>query len=106
MYFLTTEKIEKFKLVLQKHNRELIECLNVRSLLPYLYEQELLTSDEYETLKMGTRNEQNQSLLHILPSKGEHACKRFLKCLTQAKEHLGHAQLATLLSGNVPEGSD
>ena len=73
-------------------------CLNVQSLLPYLCEQELLTWNEFETLKTGTQNEQNQSLLRILLYKGEHAYERFLKCLLNDKEHSGHVHLATLLS--------
>lgn len=76
--------------------------MNVQSLLPYLQAQELLTTHEYEKLTQAvhskTQSEQNHCLLRILPTKGEHAFERFLTCLAQADEHLGHQQLVTLLT--------
>ena len=99
------EEIKKFQRVLQKCHHELTVCLNVQSLQSYLYEQNLLTLGEFETLQKGTRTEQNESLLSLLPYKGEHAYERFLKCLSSEKQHSGHAHLATLLNKMYPKDS-
>ncbi len=102
---LSTVKIHSLKNVIQKHNRDFVECMNVQSLLPYLQEQELLTRHEYEKLTQEvhtkTQSEQNHYLLRILPTKGEHAFERFFTCLTQADEHLGHEQLVKILSQHI-----
>ncbi len=99
--FCHAEKIQRFKKALRKHSRDLIECMNVQSLLPHLQEQELLTTHEYEKLTQEVHTktpcELNHLLLRILPTKGEYAFERFLKCLTGADEHLGHRQLVKLL---------
>ncbi len=97
VYFVYIEKIMKFQRVLQECHRDFTSCLNVRSLLSHLYEQRLVTLDEFETVQKGTQKEQNQSLLRILTYKGEHAYELFLKCLLNDTEHLGHAHLATVL---------
>ncbi len=80
--------------------------MNVQSLLPYLQQEGLLTPNEYEKLSQAfihnqTSREQNQYLLGILPSKGEKACERFIKCLSLAKDHSGHARLVKLLTSIV-----
>ncbi len=97
------EEIGKFKKALQSCNHELIVCMNVQSMLPYLQQEALLTTNEYEKLTQAvkTPSEQNQYLLGILPTKGERACERFVKCLSLANEHSGHAHLVTLLSSVV-----
>ncbi len=105
-FFVYVEKFMKFRRVLQECHSDLTSCLNVRSLLSHLYQQRLVTLDEFETLQnKGTRNEQNQLLLSLVPYKGEHAYERFLKCLLNDTEHSGHAHLATVLSAHYSKDS-
>lgn len=91
--------IEKFKNSLKIFNKELTECLNVPTLIPFLYKQNLITGDDYDILNQPfrTKQDRNRYLLQILPSKGGDAFNRFIECLKDAEEHLGHQYLAELL---------
>ena len=75
-----------------------MEYLNANSLLPFLQRERLVTPAECEVLMSDykTKTEKNQYLLSILPSKGEKAFQRFVKCLDEDKDHSGHADLAAL----------
>ena len=72
----------------------------MNSLLPHLQRENLLTSEECDILisTQKTHFDKKQFLLSILPSKGENAYKRFIKCLSQDKEHSGHADLVKMLT--------
>lgn len=76
----------------------IIANLNVKSLLPYLIKERLLTRDEQEHLESKLPYDQSCYLLSILQRKGNDGFKRFLKCLKEEKEHLGHEYLADHLS--------
>ena len=86
---------------LRQHYDTIIAHLNVKTLLPYLIKECLLTLDEQEQLqsKWLTACDQSHHLLLILQRKGNsgNGFKRFLKCLKEEKEHLGHKYLADLL---------
>ena len=77
-----------------------MRSLNVNSLLPHLQCEDLLTSEELDFLVSihKTNFDKKQFLLSILPSKGENAYKRFVRCLSQDTEHSGHADLVKMLT--------
>ena len=77
-----------------------MRSLNVNSLIPYLQCEDLLTSEELEFLVSAHRTnfDKKQFLLSILPSKGENAHKKFIRCLSQDTEHSGHADLVKMLT--------
>ena len=70
----------------------------MRMLLPHLLEKGLVSPYEHDTLDRMVPYDQNMYLLRILPGKGKDSFKRFLECLKDEKEHLGHKDLATCLS--------
>ena len=72
----------------------------MNSLIPYLQYEDLLTRKELEFLMSThtTNFDKKQFLLLILPSKGENAYKRFIRCLSQDTEHSGHADLVKMLT--------
>lgn len=69
-------------------------------LATHLIEKGLLTSGEYEELNSRSTNwKQNKYfVLDVLPKKGKEGFKRFLECLKDEKEHLGHQDLFHLLN--------
>ena len=90
----------QFEELLMKYNSELMKSLNVNSLLPHLQCEQLLTSAEVDFLisTQKTNYDKKQYLLSILPSKGENAYERFVRCLSQDTEHSGHADLVKKLT--------
>ena len=95
---------DKVRECLRKHYKRIIQCLNMRALLPHLLEKGLLTDYEWENLEKLTAHEQSEYfILRILPRKGEEGFKRFLECLRAEKEHLGHHSLADVLYLNFQE---
>ena len=80
---------------LSEHYFKIIEYLDVTSLLPHLWQKHLLTPTERDVLDSmrATPHEQNRYLIKILPGKGESGFKRFLECLRNDKDHLGHEDL-------------
>ena len=73
--------------------------MDSNELLPFLMQKGLVTTNESEVLTNPfiTKTPKNLYLLSRLPSKGENAFELFLKCLEESNEHLGHAELVTLL---------
>ena len=93
------EKHTRFREILQGCDYKAIEYINVGSLLPYLQREGLINTAECQVLTNNykTDTEKNRFLLSILPTKGDDAFERFVRCLNEDKSHLGHVDLATLL---------
>ena len=84
---------------LRDHCQVIVQSLNMEMLTTHLIQNELLTKAEYE--KLAGQSSYNQSqyfVLTVLPNKGPSGFERFLKCLEEEKEHLGHQELFQLLS--------
>ncbi|XP_064395492.1 uncharacterized protein LOC135342630 [Halichondria panicea] len=107
--FETKEDIDKSKMLLDqinKHADDAVEFLNVDDLNIYLCSAELLTNEESKkfTINTNTSQEKARLLLTILKTKGPTAHYIFVyKCLAKEKEHLGHAELYTMLTGESAE---
>lgn len=79
---------------------KLIDCINMDTLISYLFKEKLVTWNEYRTLintKMSQREKNQYFVSEVLPSKGEEAFDRFIVCLKEATEHPCHAELAKQL---------
>ena len=84
------------------HCEEIIQNLNMETILPHLVKNGLLTQTEYEHIyrdrEMPTR-QNSYFVLNVLPRKGESGFKMFLESLKATeKDHLGHQDLVKLLS--------
>lgn len=88
---------------LRQNYNTIIANLNVKTLLPHLIKERLLTLDEQEQLESKLPYDQSRYLLRILQRKGKGGFKLFLKCLKEEKEHLGHEYLAGCLSPSSRE---
>ena len=79
---------------------EVIRLTNWMNILPLLIREQLLT-DEEEAHLFSDRNPDNTKGLYFyrrwLPTKGPGAYLKFLKCLGEEKNHLGHAAILKLL---------
>ena len=75
------------------------ERTNFVSLVPHLFEKELLHSGECEDLeKLPSHQEKaNHFYTIILPRKGARAYRRLYKCLKRETQHLGHKDLVEVL---------
>lgn len=98
---------KRFRDLIQECSYELLNSLNVDSLLPHLQKERLLTHEEFEALihPLKTSHEKKNILLSILPTKGENAYERFLTCLTNSDDHSGHSYLVKLLTSILPSKS-
>ena len=83
----------------QPHFVLLCEQLNLDPLLPYLRQERMLTSDEYEMLTnvAFTKKQQRERLLIILPRKGRRYFENFGKCLVWS----GQVELARHIGVDV-----
>ena len=85
--------------LLKRHCQEIMQNVNMEMLTPHLIQNELITRSEYERIAGVSPWEQSQYfVLKVLPSKGQGGFERFLKCLQEEKEHLGHQDLVQLLT--------
>lgn len=86
--------------ILKRNNADLMQYLNMPALLPHLYQNDLVTRDEYQNLssKNATDFDKHGYFLQgVLPHKGPDAFDRLLKCLKEEDQHSGHKHLAQLL---------
>ncbi len=83
----------------QPHFVLLCDQLNLDLLLPYLRQERMVTSDEYETLTnvAYTKKQQRERLLIILPRKGRNYFQNFGKCLVWS----GQVELARHIGVDV-----
>ena len=91
---------------LTQHYKAIIANLNVKTLLPYLIKECLLTLNEQEQLESKLPYDQSLYLLRILQRKGSSGYRRFIKCLKEEKEHLGHEYLVDCLSLRSRESTE
>ena len=87
---------------LREHRSEISCSLNPSQLWSHMCGVDLVKPSEYEDFKDLSRSRQVEFLLDVVEKKGrarEGAYLNFLHCLETAKEHLGHAYAASLLSG-------
>ena len=78
-----------------------LDLLDLKTLIPYLYKHGLLTQDnlyDLKNLEVPTMERANALVYHILPSKGPGAFTKFVKCLEEEKEHMGHQTLVRLFT--------
>ena len=73
--------------------------MNSESLTPHLYQNELITEDDYERVQLPnmTSNDRVTFLYLKLVRLGEDGFKAFMDCLRDAKDHLGHEELYHIL---------
>ena len=93
------DDIEPEKELVMKHVR--LELINLTALIPVLNKHNLLTLDDnYKLLNYSVSPLERANLLlyMIIPSKGPGAFKRFITCLQEETEHIGHQELAKMLT--------
>ena len=81
-----------------------LEMLNLTALIPVLNKHHLLTLDDNYVLLnylVSPMERANALVYQILPSKGPGAFKKFITCLQEETEHIGHQELARILSTPV-----
>ena len=96
------DDIEPEKELVMKHVR--MELINLTALIPVLNKHNLLSwDDNYKLLNYSVSPlERANALLYIIiPSKGPGAFKRFITCLQEETEHIGHQELAKLLTPSM-----
>ena len=82
-----------------------MDNLNVKALLPHLIEKGLLARWERERIESWSKSEYelNSFVLNVLYHKREEGFKRFLQCLRDENEHLGHKELVTALGLSIQQ---
>ncbi|XP_065920646.1 uncharacterized protein [Dysidea avara] len=78
-----------------------MEMLNLTALIPVLNKHHLLTLDDNYVLLnylVSPMERANALVYQILPSKGPEAFKKFIMCLQEETEHIGHQKLARMLT--------
>ena len=88
------------KTLLRHHQPELVQYINLESLVPYLNQQQLLTDDENDTLLNLYLSNRIRviKLLQFMETKGDEGFQRFLKAIAYEQDHMGHAEIAKLLA--------
>jgi len=77
-----------------------LEMLNLTAIIPVLNKHHLLTLDDNYVLLnylVSPMERANALIYQILPSKGPGAFKKFILCLQEETEHIGHQELARIL---------
>jgi len=78
-----------------------LEMLNLTALVPVLNKHHLLNLDDNNVLLnylLPPMQRANALIYRILPSKGPGAFKKFIACLQEETEHIGHRELARILA--------
>ena len=88
------------KVLLRRHQPELVQYIKLESILPYLNQQHLLTDDEYDILLnvMLSERMRKLKLLKFIEGKGPEGFQRFLRALHDEPEHLGHKEITELFT--------
>lgn len=87
------------KEILCKLEKDMLQYMDSRSLLPLLKAKGMISQDDEEqisSLANGCTNK-NRYILDMVPKKGQNALLLFLECLQDEKEHRGHETLARML---------
>lgn len=96
---------EMFRQLLKKCHSSIRDYANLDTLIPYLNEEGLLSQEDLSFLnnKLYQQSHRIDYLIFSLPSKGSDAESRFMKCLENAKDHLGHEELLKILHKTISE---
>ena len=78
----------------------LVQYLNIDALLPFLVQQHLLTDQERKVLlnEILTHRLKVMKLLHFVEMKGPEGFMRFMKAISNEKEHMGHREVEELFA--------
>ena len=89
-----------YQLVLKELDTEIRDHIDITSLLPYLMKHQLLSSTDQFVLSndMLTPSDRAERLLMSIKVKGQEGYDRFVACLQEEQEHLGHHHLLTLIN--------
>ena len=108
-----SSSVDQIKLRLKRHRDDIKNWLNVAELLPHLCQHRLVQSDKARRRFVSLHFRGKRSKIFTLLSKtlsctsaagrgcggGQDAYARFLQCLREEREHLGHHHIANLLEG-------
>ena len=89
-----------YQLVLKELHTEMKDHIDIMSLLPYLMKYQLLSSSDHYFLSndMLTPSDRAERLLMSIKKKGQEGYDKFVACLEEEQEHLGHHHLLTLIN--------
>ena len=92
--------------ILDAHQQDIQDCLNLDEIFPRLCQHCLLTSTEkQEHLNpMYTSNHKIRKLLMWIPQKGPNALHRFITCLRVSADGTAHQELADKLEKEIRTG--
>lgn len=83
------------KQVVREHFQEFIKSTNFKSISSYLFQKELISSKDFETLSNST-DKGNVFYIQILPTKGSGVYTMLRRCIAEETEHRGHVKLNKL----------
>ncbi len=93
--------------IFRKFQAPFLQHLNLREIVPHLFQAHLVTAEECEQLlnEHYTQDKRIIELTAILSKKGPESVQIFLQCLRQEKTHSGHTDLlsAIISSPELPE---
>ena len=89
-----------YQLVLKELDTEIKGHIDITSLLPYLMKHQLLSATDQYVLSNDylTPSDRAERLLMAIKMKGQEGYDKFVTCLEEEKEHLGHYHLLTLIN--------
>ena len=92
-----------FTTVLNKHQPELVQLINLPELVPYLNRHEVLTPRENEILQNSNvpHHDRVLKLLTFVQKKGSIGYDKFLQALKEETSHLGHRQAVNILTAGT-----
>jgi len=92
--------------ILRRLHTSFRNCLNFQSISPHLRSHELLTDHEWEVISnKGSRQDQVDEFLKVLPLKGKNCLKKLIECLQLSLDHAGHEDLLEELKQLVEQQS-
>ena len=86
--------------VLKELDTEFKNYIDIMSLLPYLIKHDLLSSNDQYVLSNSylTPSDRAERLLMSIKVKGQTGYDKFVACLEEEQEHMGHHHLLTLIN--------
>ena len=100
--------ILEWKILIDSNAHDCERLIDITSLLPFLLQNHLLTSNEQEILMKSTFTEcqKIQYLLLLIHKKGAEGYRGFLRAIEHESSHLGHRELYTILTNCKPRLSE
>ena len=86
-----------------RHDEVIRDHIDLETLVPKLYNKELLTKGEREVVlyEKTAPPDRKKSLVQYLSKKGAAAPKLLIECLREARDHLPHSDLADILENDL-----